>query len=63
MTSGNGSAGLDAFSGSISATGTTITTTGGADTIGNQSVAAEVNGTGATITLTNDTFMTSGVRE
>ena len=60
MTSNDGSVGLNAFSGSISATGTTITTEGGLDILSNPSYGVEVSNSGATVTLTNDTIKTSG---
>ena len=60
MTSADGSVGLNAFSGSISATGTTITTEGGLDILSNPSYGVEVSNSGATVTLTDDTIMTSG---
>ena len=60
MTSNDGSVGLNAFSGSISATGTTITTEGGLDILSNPSYGVEVSNSGATVTLTDDTIMTSG---
>ena len=43
MTSNDGSVGLNAFSGSISATGTTITTKGGLDILSNPSYGVEVS--------------------
>ena len=60
MTSNDGSVGLNAFSGSISATGTTITTEGGLDILSNPSYGVEVSNSGATVTLSNDTIMTTG---
>jgi hypothetical protein len=55
-----GSAGLNAFSGTISATGITITTEGGVDGVGVQSYGVVVSNSGAKVTLTDDTIMTSG---
>ena len=59
-TENNGSAGLNAFSGSISATGITITTMGDPDLLSNASDAVEVTNSGATVTLTDDTIKTYG---
>ena len=56
----DGSVGLNAFSGSISATGITITTMGDPDILSNPSDAVEVSNSGATVTLTDDTIVTSG---
>jgi hypothetical protein len=55
-----GSAGLYAYFAAISATGTTITTEGGTDSFGNQSVGLEVDGAGATATLTDGAITTYG---
>ena len=57
----DGSVGLNAFSGSISATGITITTMGGLDILSNPSDAVEVTNSGATVTLTDDTIKTTGM--
>ena len=56
----DGSVGLNAFSGSISATGITITTMGDLDELSNPSDGVEVSNSGATVTLTDDTIVTSG---
>ena len=60
MTSADGSVGLNAFSGSIKAMGTTITTEGGLDILSNPSYGVEVSNSGGTVTLINDTIKTSG---
>ena len=60
MTSADGSVGLNAFSGSIKAMGTTITTEGGLDILSNPSYGVEVSNSDGTVTLINDTIKTSG---
>ena len=59
-TKGAGSAGVAALFGSISATGTAITTEGGVDLAGVESAGVSIGGVGATGALTNDTIRTSG---
>jgi hypothetical protein len=66
-TKNEGSPGLIAFTSSftlptlISTTGMMITTEGGPDPVGSQSIAVEVQNPGATITLTDDIIKTFGV--
>jgi fibronectin-binding autotransporter adhesin len=59
-TNGAGSAGIATLFGSISATGTTITTSGSVDVAGDEAAGVLIEGAGATSALTGDTIKTSG---
>ena len=59
-TNGDGSAGLATISGSLSATGVSITTKGSVDLAGLESQGVAIGGPGATGALIGDTIITSG---